>query len=154
MLRLAAAVLAMAIPAPAWAADWYYIDSADDGTNISFIDKDSLAANGDLVRASMFSLLAEPDEEGGIAFRFTIDFDCKARTSRLISAEIYDEDRKGGGEFTVEAEAKPIEPDTQGDKIGAFVCSGGKVTADTLSAGKALPFETGRAMLAERAPGK
>jgi hypothetical protein len=71
MLRLAGAAILMAFSTPAHAEDWYYVSSAKDLANISFIDKDSIRDTGNgTLHASMFSLLAQPDEEGGTAFRF------------------------------------------------------------------------------------
>lgn len=153
MLRLAAAALAMMVSTPAFAADWYFVASADDHANISFIDKDSIEQTGSTMHAAMFSLLAEVDGNGASAYRFVIEIDCQARTSRLVAAEIYDEDHKPLGENPMETEWAPIQPDTQGEIISNFVCSRGKLTAETPGVGKALPFEAGRKMLAERARG-
>jgi hypothetical protein len=137
---LAAALLAQAAP-----SDWYHVDSAHDHANASFIDKANIHANasGNL-EASLFSLLATPDE-GVSAYRFTVEFDCKAQRSRLIGAESFDARHQSDGGEAVPGEWGISAKDTQGGTIAAFVCSRGASQPDKKSLGSALPWETGRA---------
>lgn len=147
MLRLAGAALLMAVSTPAYASDWYFISAAKDLANISFVDKDSIRDTGDgSTHASMFALLAAP-QDGVLAYRFEIAINCGKRESRLISAETYDEAHQPMGEDAMEDEWKPIAPNSQGAPVADFICGKGKLGADNLPAGRALPFETGKAML-------
>ena len=150
MLRLAGAVLLMAVSTPAYASDWYFVSAANDRANISFVDKDSVRDAGDgTMHASMFALLAEPDD-GVSAYRFEIAINCSKRASRLISAETYDAAHAPMGEEAMDDDWKPIEANTQGVDVADFICSNGKPGADNPSAGRALPFEAGKRMLIAR----
>jgi hypothetical protein len=139
-VTFAAAALAQAAP-----SDWYHVDSAQDHANASFIDKASIRANaaGNL-EASMFSLLATPDQ-GVTAYRFTVEFNCKAQQSRLTRAESFDAKHQSDGGEAVPSEWSIAAKDTQGGTITAFVCSRGASQPDKKSLGSALPWETGRA---------
>ena len=152
MLRLAGAAILMAFSTPAYAADWYYVSNATDYANISFIDKDSIRDNAEgNTRASMFAVLATPEDDGTIAYRFEIEINCKANMSRLVAAELYDGDRKPQGETPMTTEWSPVEPGTQGEGVTMFVCSRGKPSSANPAAGRQLPFDTGKTMLAARA---
>lgn len=152
MLRLAAAAILMAFSTPALAADWYYVSNASDYGNISFIDKDSIR-DGDagVTRASMFSLLAAPEDDDAMAYRFEIEVKCSSNESRLVAAEVFDKSRKPRGEQPMTTDWSPIEAGTQGQSVSAFVCSEGKPAAVNRPAGKQLPFDTGKVMLADLA---
>ena len=147
MLRLAGAALLMAVSTPAYASDWYFVSAAKDLANISFVDTDSIRDAGDgSTHASMFSLLAEP-EDGVSAYRFEIAINCGKRESRLVSAETYDTAHQPMGEEAMEDDWKPIAASSQGAPVADFICGKGTPGADNASAGHALPFETGKAML-------
>ena len=155
MLRLAGAAILMAFSTPAYADDWYYVSSAKDLANISFIDKDSIReTDAGTLRAAMFSVLAKPDEEGGSAFRFEIEVNCTRHQSRLVAYEIFDADRKSQGKSEMDSDWEAIEGETQGDTIATFICGKGKLGPTNLAAGSALPFDSGKAMLAALAKAK
>ena len=150
MLRLAGAAILMAFSTPAYAADWYYVSNASNYSNISFIDKDSIREDdAGLTRASMFSLLAKPEDDDALAYRFEIEFNCRSKESRLVAAEVYDSARNPRGETPMTGDWSPVEPATQGASVADFVCSKGKTGAT--AAGRQLPFDTGAAMLANLA---
>lgn len=148
------ALALIAAATPAQASDWYFIDMADNGANVSFVDKDSIQTNGDgnLV-ASIFSLLAAPDSEGSLAFRFTVEFDCAKQRSRFLMVEPFDTDRKSDGELADPGDWKATAPDTQGSRFAGFVCSKGSSGAREASAGSELPFDRGQALLAAHKSG-
>jgi hypothetical protein len=148
MLRLAGAAILMAVSTPAYAADWYYVSNATDFTNISFIDKDSIRDNDEgNTRASMFSVLAEPEDDGAMAYRFEIEINCTSRQSRLVAAEVFGAGRVPRGEQPMDGDWSPVEPATQGASVTDYVCSRGKPSKENPSAGRQLPFDTGMAML-------
>ena len=148
MLKSAVLVLLLAAASPAHASDWFYVDSSKDLSNISFVDKDSIRQNADGNSvASMYSVLAE-EEDGAVAYRFTIEVECRSRKSHLVAAEIFDPKLVSGGITDMNGDWEPVDPGTQGDTITAFICSKG-ANATVASAGSALPFDKGRAMLAE-----
>ncbi|MCW3846354.1 hypothetical protein OF829_03815 [Sphingomonas sp. LB-2] len=149
MLRLAGAAILLAVSTPASAADWYFVAAAKDGSNISFIDRDSIRdGESGYVRASMFSLWAEPTD-GMLAYRFEIEIDCAGKRGRMIAFEPFDTSYKSLGEKTLPNEW--IDSGTQGAAISTFICDHGKLGPDNVAAGHQLPFDTGKAMLADRA---
>ena len=150
LLKSAAAVLLFAAAAPAHASDWYYVDSADDGSNISFIDKDSIVANaqGNLT-ATMYSVLAR-EEEGTVAFRFGLEVECKTLKSRLVTAESFDAALASQGVSDMGGEWAPTTKGTQGETVVEFVCSKGAAYPGSKSLGSAIPFQVGRRMLADQ----
>jgi hypothetical protein len=153
MLRTAAFVFLLAAAAPAHATAWYYVDSAKDLSNISFIDKDSVTTNADgNNEAMMYSVLAEV-EDNAVAYRFKVEANCTNKTSRLISAEIFDPGLKSTGATEMMGDWEGSDPGTQGQTIIDFICSKG-ATATGAALGSALPFDKGRTMLAERRSGK
>lgn len=149
-MRLVAGIglwLAMAAT-PAAASDWYFIDMSSDNSNISFVDKDSIRDNGGgRTVGAIFSLLDAADEDGLIAYRFTVEFDCPAMRSRMLMFEAFKPDRSSLGEEVVPDDWKPVSPDTQGGRFAHFICSKGTDGARAKSAGSALPFDAGRAVL-------
>jgi hypothetical protein len=152
MLRLAGAAILMAFSTPAYAADWYYVSNATDFANISFIDKDSIRdGEPGITRASMFSLLAQPEGDDAMAYRFEIEVKCGSKESRLVAAEVFDSARTPRGQQPMETDWSPLDPGTQGETVAAFVCGKGKPGAANRSAGKQLPFDTGKVMLADLA---
>jgi len=154
MLRLAGAALLMAVSTPAYASDWYFVAADEHYANISFIDKDSIHATADgNLSASMFSLLAKP-EDNASAYRFEIEVNCGKQLSRLVSAEIYDEAHQPQGDEAMDGDWSPIAPDTQGAYVSAFICSKGQAGPDNVSAGHALPFDTGMTILTARSKAK
>ena len=146
------AAILMAFSTPAYAADWYYVSNATDFANISFIDKDSIRdGEPGITRASMFSLLAEPEDGDAMAYRFEIEVNCRSKESRLVSAEVFDSARKPRGEQPMVTDWSPLEAGTQGEAVTDFICSKGKTGGTAPSAGKQLPFDTGKVMLADLA---
>jgi hypothetical protein len=153
MLKTAAVVVLLAAAVPAQATDWYYVDSADDASNISFIDKDSIAATAQgALKATMYSVLAQ-EEDGAVAYRFAIEVKCGTRESRLMSAESFDPALASQGVSDMGGEWSPTDKGTQGETILNFVCSRGASSPGSKPLGSAYPFSIGRRMLADRAKG-
>jgi hypothetical protein len=149
MLRWAGAAILLAVSTPAFAADWYFVAASTDATNISFIDKDSIRdSESGYLRASMFSLWAAP-RDGVLAYRFDIEVDCAAKRGRMIAYEPFDASYKSQGEHALQEDW--IDSGRQGVTISDFICARGKLGPDNLAAGHDLPFDTGKAMLADRA---
>ena len=146
MLGWVIAALVAAMPVQN-TSDWYHVDSASDHANASFIDKANIRTNsaGNL-EASMFSLLGKPDD-GAAAYRFVVEFNCKAQQSRLLRVETFDANHQSQGDEAVPAEWSISAKGTQGSAILAFVCSRGGSQPDKKSLGSALPWEAGRAFL-------
>ncbi|MDG2534549.1 hypothetical protein P6144_12885 [Sphingomonas sp. HITSZ_GF] len=140
-------VVALAAVSPVQAApsDWFHVDTASDHANASFIDRANIVPNkaGNL-EASMFSLMAQVTD-GDAAYRFTVEFDCKGQSSRLIRAEAFDGDRRSKGVEDIKTEWAVAAKGTQGGTILGYVCSRGGSLPDKKSLGSALPWETGRA---------
>jgi len=154
MLRLAGLGILLAAASPAQATDWRYVDSATNLDNISFIDKDSIHANagGNLVGA-MFSVMARV-EDGASAYRFTIEVDCAAKKSRLLTGEMFDAAHKSQGESNIGAEWEAVDPGSQGQTITDFICSKGASRAQEPSAGADYPFAKAAEMLAAQRAAK
>ncbi|WP_366810978.1 surface-adhesin E family protein [Sphingomonas sp.] len=132
---------------PALAADWYYVDEAQDGTSVTYVDKDSIKADNDgYLGATMFSMLAEA-EDGTKAYRFTLVVDCAGKRSKLTGGEAFGENQVSAGYNSIPAEWQATDPGSQGDTITGFICAGGKTGA--ASAGAALPFDAAAKKLAE-----
>jgi hypothetical protein len=150
VLKSAAVLVLLAAAMPAHATDWYYVDSADDGSNISFIDKDSIVANaqGNLT-ATMYSVLAQ-EEEGTVAFRFGVEIECRTLKSRLVTAESFDTTLASQGVSDMGGDWTPTEKGTQGETVVEFVCSKGAAYPSSKSLGSATPFTIGRRMLADQ----
>jgi hypothetical protein len=136
----------LAAAMPAQASNWYYVDSASDQANITFIDKDSIKEDGGNLTAFMFSLLDQA-EDGAAAYRFMVTFDCRGGRSRLLTGEMYDTARKPHGAEDMGADWETNAPGTQGSTIQNFVCSRGAKAAATDVAGSELPFDRGRVLL-------
>lgn len=143
-----AILLAAAAPGP---ADWYFVDSASDNQNISFMDQANIheSATGTLT-AAMYSVLAEDQADGTAAYRFTVEIDCTGHRSRLVTGEAFDVHQASHGEQRLDADWEAVTKGSQGESVETFVCSHGATrAAGSVSLGSALPFERGRAMLAE-----
>lgn len=152
-LKFAALAAVLAAAAPAAASDWYYVDSANDYANISFIDKDGIKTNADgTLTGSMYSVLAEEDD-GAVAFLFTIEANCAAKKTRMTHAEMFDPKLVSSGRLETGGDWESNDPGTQGETIMNFICAKG-ANATKPSVGSAMPFEKGRAMLAEMRAGK
>jgi hypothetical protein len=142
-----AAILLAASAAPDAPPAWFHVDSAADHANANFIDKASIhPIAGGLVEATMFTLLAQPDDGTG-AYRFRIAFDCASGRSRLVAAESYDATRKGDGMTDITTDWRQNEKGTQGDTVLRFVCSNGQSQPKKQSLGAALPWDSGRPFL-------
>lgn len=153
-LLIAAAAASLGLAAPASAADWFYVDASKEHSNASFIDKDSITVDSaGKTKAAMFSVMAEPDE-GAIAYRFTLELDCAANTSRLVTGEGFGLNRASMGVDQINGGWEPVEQGTQGDTISRFICSGGKSNPASKSLGSALPFDHGVRIMAEHRAGK
>jgi len=152
MLRLAgAALLAMAVSTPAYASDWYFVAAAKDQSIVSFVDKDSISdIGGGKMRASMFSLFADPKDDAE-AYRFEIEIDCNGRRSRLVGYEIFDSAHQMTGKNSLDNEWQGIEAGSPGETVAAFICGKGKLGPDNEAAGAELPFDKARAMIDARA---
>lgn len=154
MLRMAGAALLLIVAAPASAADWIYADSAADGANISFIDKDAIVpGEAGILRAPMFSLLAE-EEEGASAYRFLVEADCTKKLTRLTTAEMFDIEHVSKGVETIASEWEAPASETQGETVLNFICTKGASAKGNPSMGSALPFDSGKALLAEKQKAK
>lgn len=148
--HFAALTLALGAASAPAASDWRFADSSANGTNISFIDVDSIRVNaGGNTEAMIFSVLAK-DDEGAVAFRFHVEFQCATGKSRLMTGEMFDSSLKSDGAEDMAGEWEGNAPGTQGDTLLKFVCSKG-ATGDGKSLGSELPLAKGRIMLAERA---
>jgi hypothetical protein len=153
-LKLAAAAALLGLSAPAYAADWYYVDASTQHTDASFIDMDSVVEDAaGKTRAAMFSVLAQV-EEGAIAYRFIIELDCKANTSRLRSGEGFGPDKASLGVDEIPGDWEPTAPGSQGATISKFVCTRGASNPASKSLGAAFPFEHGRKILADHRAAK
>jgi hypothetical protein len=135
-----AIALSLAAPAQSRPADWYHVDSASDRSSTSFIDLASLKTNaGGTTEATMFSVLAEADE-GTVAFRFVVEFDCVGKKNRLLTGEAFDTKHQGGGAEDMGGDWDSVDKGSQGETILNFVCSKGASQADKKSLGAALPW--------------
>lgn len=148
-LLIAAAAASLGLSAPASAADWFYVDASTGHTSASFIDKQSIVTDSSgKTKAAMFAVLSEEDE-GAIAYRFVIEVDCAAQTSRLLTGEGFGKDKASQGVDQINGAWEPVDPRSQGGTITKFVCTRGESNPTSKSLGAAFPFEKGLQILAE-----
>jgi hypothetical protein len=154
-LLLAAVLGAATVATPAAAADWYMVSTAEDGTSVTFVDRDSIRASGGQLRqAQIFVVFSEP-EDGTAALDTHREFDCAQPRSRFLYLVSFDEAmrRRSGGAGS--GNWRDVNRGTQDEETRTFVCSGGALPANVPSYGDGYPFAAGRArMQAQAQPGK
>lgn len=124
-LVLGAMAIVAAAAAQAAGADYVYLGLSPKHGIGSFINRGSLARNGDVVTTELLGVLpARMAESGGTYFVVRAAYDCAARTNRTIGGGFYQDDGTLLEEVSEpEPETHPI-GDEMDQKIFAAACAG------------------------------
>ncbi len=116
-----AALVAIALPVPAFAADWVLVSESSDGGKL-YIDRQSIRAmpNG-YKRAWNRAHFAKPDRAGNTGFRTFDEFDCTGGRSRRLQWTLFKEEEILSTD-SGPAEWKFVAPETIAEAQLNFIC--------------------------------
>ncbi|MCW5625724.1 MAG: hypothetical protein KIT73_13510 [Burkholderiales bacterium] len=129
MTRMLAVLLPILICSPAGAVEWVHM--GDDATARHYVDVDTLARNGDVVRMTKRAVFRDPQPVGGIAGMPVIreslgvvEDDCARELHRVVSLQLLTEgDRVLWNSGDMRRVWESIDPGTPGQATLAFACA-------------------------------
>jgi hypothetical protein len=120
-----AALVAIALPAPAFASDWVFVDESVASKDRYYIDRQSirLMPNG-YKRAWVRNDYNKPSEFGDTSSKLYYEYDCNQGRSRTLHANFYkgEEVTNSVNPVGANAEWTYLSPDSIADYLLKFVC--------------------------------
>ena len=130
------------------ASNWYQTGEPAYATSMTFVDKDSIRASGDIRQARLYMVLAAPDEQGASAVEALMEFDCARPQTRFMRLAGFDDAGRRLDEGRGSQRWAPVTPGSQQSVSYRFVCSGGTSLDAAASYGADYPFARARALMA------
>ena len=115
------ALMAIALPAPALAADWVWVSDSANGDKY-FVDRQSVRTmpNG-YKRAWIRSSYSKPDPDGTTGSRYFKELDCTEGRDRNLQSTFFKGEKNWGTDYNPTKWAY-IEPETNGEAMFKFIC--------------------------------
>lgn len=113
---------ALLVPAPALAQDWYRVVQAGDTT--WYVDAGSIVKNGQWTKVRKIGIYDAP-EDGTKSVQFDAEYDCAARTQRVIHFTSFDSARNVRSSLASPdgGQLHPMKPGSAFAMLGDFVCN-------------------------------